>query len=119
MEIVVSEGRVRPLVFPDRLETPQAVMARRIANSLPFPALLESARIVHNKDENYTGIRIDTNAGPIVFMMPVEPGFDFSLVHESDTGMRLLCVMRARGASPNARQVAYRLCQTLRTKGLA
>ena len=116
-ELVISDGRVRPLIFPERLENPQALMARRIANALPFPNLLEKSRIVHNKDENYTGIRIDTAAGPVVFMMPLSPEFEFSLVHESETGKRLLCVMR--GTSRNSRQVAYKLCFWLRSRGLA
>ncbi|WP_031510866.1 hypothetical protein [Streptomyces megasporus] len=116
-EIVVADGRVRPLIFPERLETPQAAMARRIANNLPFPALVEKSRIVHNRDENYTGIRVETQAGPIVFMMPVTSGFEFNVVHESETGPRLLCVMR--GTSLNARQVAARFCFWLRSRGLA
>lgn len=61
--------------------TPQAIMARTIANHLSLPCRRAGAKIVHNLDAHYTGIRFDTKAGPVVLEMPDGDG-QYRLVHE-------------------------------------
>ncbi|MFD9825494.1 hypothetical protein [Streptomyces violascens] len=114
MELVISEGIVRSQAQgPD---TVHAQRARSIANFLPRPELLRDAVIVHNTDENYTGLRFDTAAGPVVVMMPVAAGFEFNVVHESETGPKILGSIK--GAALPARAIAYRVSEFLRLKGL-
>ncbi|MGV9351222.1 hypothetical protein ACWDSD_42240 [Streptomyces spiralis] len=114
VEIVISGGKVAPSA--DEITTPQAAKARRIANFLPRPELLRDAVIVHNQDENTTSIRFDTTAGPIRVLLPVAEGFEFHIVHDSDTGPRILGTFR--GAALSVRAVAYRISEFLRTRGL-
>ncbi|MFE5082820.1 hypothetical protein [Streptomyces mirabilis] len=84
MEIVISGGKVAP--GTDEITTPQAAKARRIANYLPRPELLRDAVIEHNQDDNTTSIRFETAAGPIRILLPVAQGFEFHIIHDSDTG---------------------------------
>ncbi|WP_326757313.1 hypothetical protein OHB35_53330 [Streptomyces phaeochromogenes] len=114
MEIVIAAGRVTPNA--DEITTPQAVKARRIANFLPRPVLLRDAVIVHNQDDNTTSIRFDTTAGPIRILLPVAEGFEFHVIHDSDTGARILGSIR--GGSISVRAIAYRISEFLRTRGL-
>ncbi|MEV6796536.1 hypothetical protein AB0M87_32150 [Streptomyces sp. NPDC051320] len=114
MELIIAEGKVSAeAAGPDSLN---AQRARTIANYLPLPQLLAGAKVVHNLDENYTGIRIETAAGPVVIMMPVAAGFEFNIVHESETGPRILGTVK--GSSLPARAIAYRISEFFHTKGL-
>ncbi|MFI9040945.1 hypothetical protein [Streptomyces sp. NPDC053726] len=114
MEIVISEGKVTR--SRSAVNTPQALRARSIANYLPRPELLREATIVHDQDEKTTSIRFETNAGPIRVMLPVEIGFEFQVIHDSETGPRILGPIR--GSSLPARVVAFRISEFLRTRGL-
>ncbi|MEU6610316.1 hypothetical protein ABZ922_35610 [Streptomyces shenzhenensis] len=114
MEIVISGGRVAPSA--EEITTPQAAKARRIANFLPRPELLRDAVIEHNQDDNTTSIRFETMAGPIRILLPVAQGFEFYIIHDSDTGPRILGTFR--GESLSVRAVAFRISEFLRTRGL-
>ncbi|MFD9654939.1 hypothetical protein [Streptomyces mirabilis] len=114
MEIVISGGKVAPST--DEITTPQAAKARRIANYLPRPELLRDAVIEHNQDDNTTSLRFETAAGPIRILLPVAEGFEFHIIHDSDTGPRILGTLR--GASLSVRAVAFRISEFLRTRGL-
>lgn len=114
VEIVISRGKVAS--GADGITTPQAAKARRIANFLPRPELLRDAVIVHNQDDNTTSIRFDTAAGPIRVLLPVAQGFEFYIIHDSDTGPRILGSFR--GASLSVRAVSFRISEFLRTRGL-
>ncbi|MFE6020760.1 hypothetical protein ACFQ6O_29810 [Streptomyces sp. NPDC056441] len=114
MEIVISAGKVTSST--GEIETSQAVKARSIANFLPRPELLRDATIVHDQDENTTSIRFDTAAGPIRVLLPVAQGFEFHIIHDSDTGPRILGSIR--GASLPVRVIAFRISEFLRTRGL-
>ncbi|MFF7130426.1 hypothetical protein [Streptomyces sp. NPDC008240] len=119
MEIVISGGKVAPST--DEITTPQAAKARQIANFLPRPELLQGAVIVHNQDDNTTSIRFETTAGPIRILLPVAQGFEFHIIHDSDTGPRILGTFRStspRGVSLSVRAVAFRISEFLRTRGL-
>ncbi|MER5952063.1 hypothetical protein ABT127_39105 [Streptomyces sp. NPDC001904] len=117
MEITVTNGTVKQ---SKGIETPAALRARAIAGHLPRPELLSAATIVHNLDENFTGIRINTEAGAILLMLPVSPEFDFQLIHESETGPVILQAIKAheRGRILHQRVIAYRFSEALRTRGL-
>ncbi|MGW1411316.1 hypothetical protein [Streptomyces sp. NPDC002403] len=114
MEIVISEGKVTR--SRDAINAPQALRARSIANYLPRPELLREATIVHDQDEKTTSVRFETNAGPVRVMLPVETGFEFHVIHDSETGPRILGSIK--GASLSARVVAFRISEFLRTRGL-
>ncbi|MFD5572995.1 hypothetical protein [Streptomyces cadmiisoli] len=114
MEIVISGGKVAPSA--NEVTTPQAAKARRIANFLPRPELLRDAVIEHNQDDNTTSIRFETTAGPIRILLPVAQGFEFYIIHDSDTGPRILGTFR--GASLSVRAIAFRISEFLRTRGL-
>ncbi|MGW7824108.1 hypothetical protein ACWGLF_39785 [Streptomyces puniciscabiei] len=114
MEIVITNGKVTSETGD--IDTPQAQKARRIANFFPRPELLRDAVIVHNQDDHTTSIRFDTAAGPIRILLPVAQGFEFHIIHDSDTGPRILGTFR--GASLTVRAVAYRISEFLRTRGL-
>ncbi|GGN96414.1 hypothetical protein GCM10011579_097870 [Streptomyces albiflavescens] len=118
MEIVISAGKVTART--DEIKTPEAVKARRIANFLPRPELLTGATIVHNEDEKYTAIRFETGAGPVRVVLPVAEGFEFHIIHDSETGARILGSIpeRHRGVSLSVRAIAYRISEFLRTRGL-
>lgn len=114
MEIVITGGTVTAAT--DEIQNPQAVKARRIANYLPRPSLLTSAVIVHDRDEGSTSIRFDTEAGPVRIVMPVAQGFEFHVIHDSETGPRILGSIR--GTSLPVRAIAFRISEFLRTRGL-
>ncbi|WP_405656398.1 hypothetical protein [Streptomyces sp. NBC_00079] len=114
MEIVIINGKVTSEA--GEIDTPQAKKARRIANFLPRPELLRDAVIVHNQDEHTTSIRFDTTAGPIRILLPVAQGFEFHVIHDSDTGPRILGSIR--GASLSVRAAAFRISEFMRTRGL-
>ncbi|MFE3268858.1 hypothetical protein [Streptomyces sp. NPDC059215] len=81
MEIQISGGIVSRVPGSDAPVTVPAILARTIANFLPLSTRRAGANIVHNKDDKYTGIRIDTKYGPIVLEMPT--GNDpYRLVHQ-------------------------------------
>ncbi|MER5402620.1 hypothetical protein [Streptomyces sp. NPDC002599] len=114
VEIVITAGKVT--LGADEATTSQAQRARRIANYFPRPELLRDAVIEHNRDENTTAIRFETSAGPIRVLMPVAEGFEFHIIHDSDTGPRILGSIR--GSSLPVRAVAFRISEFLRTRGL-
>jgi hypothetical protein len=114
MEIVIRGGKVAPST--DEITTLQAAKARRIANFLPRPELLRDAVIEHNQDENTTSIRFETTAGPIRILLPVAQGYEFHIIHDSDTGPRILGSFR--DARLSVRAVAFRISEFLRTRGL-
>jgi hypothetical protein len=118
VEIVIRAGKVKTAT--DAITTPQAMRARSIANFLPIPSLLTCATIVHNEDDNSTSIRFDTQAGPIRLVLPVAEGFEFHIIHDSDTGPRILDSIPSvvRGSSLSVRAVAFRISEFLRTRGL-
>ncbi|MET9122152.1 hypothetical protein [Streptomyces sp. NPDC004528] len=72
MEITISGGRVRPVRAAEFPVTPQAIEARRIASLLPPACLRVGAKVVHNVDSGYTGIRFEGPVGPIVLEVPIE-----------------------------------------------
>ncbi|MEU7967317.1 hypothetical protein AB0D09_28220 [Streptomyces sp. NPDC049097] len=114
MEIVISAGKVTP--GAEEIKTSQAAKARRIANFLPRPELLRDAVIEHSRDDDTTSIRFDTTAGPVRILLPVAEGFEFNVVHDSDTGPRILGSFR--GGSLSVRAIAFRISEFLRTRGL-
>ncbi|MFE2991406.1 hypothetical protein [Streptomyces sp. NPDC059262] len=117
MEILVKGGTVKQ---SEGIETENANLARAIVNHLAFPEMLRGATIVHNIDENYTGIRFATNAGPVLLMLPVAPGFDFQLIHESEKGPVILQTIKARERNGvlHPRVIGFRLSDVLRNRGL-
>lgn len=84
VEIMISGGVVRRVQGgTEAPNTPQAIQARTIANFLPLSCQRVGAKIVHNPDARYTGIRIDGPAnGPVVIEMPTEAGGVFRIVQE-------------------------------------
>ncbi|MEU8481494.1 hypothetical protein [Streptomyces hygroscopicus] len=87
MEIAIAGGIVRRVQGGAQNErhapmTPKAVLARTIANFLPLVCERAGAKIVHNADAGYTGVRFETVNGPVVLQMPTEDGNDFRIVHE-------------------------------------
>ncbi|MCT9093441.1 hypothetical protein N4G70_31915 [Streptomyces sp. ASQP_92] len=83
MEITISEGIVRRTEGGQGApNTPQAIQARTIANFLPLHCQRAGAKIVHNVDARYTGIRMETSAGPVIIEMPTEAGGVFRVVQE-------------------------------------
>lgn len=118
VEILIRAGKVKATT--EAIDTPQAKRARGIANFLPIPNLHRYATIVHNEDDNTTSIRFDTQAGPIRLVLPVADGFEFHIIHDGDTGPRILDSIPSvvRGTSLSVRAVAFRVSEFLRTRGL-
>ncbi|MGP4014110.1 hypothetical protein [Streptomyces sp. 4N124] len=82
MEIQISDGIVRRVRGGKNAPmNGLAIQARTVANFLPLLCQRAGAKIVHNADANYTGIRFDTNVGPVVLEMPTGDG-PYRLVHE-------------------------------------
>ncbi|MER6691132.1 hypothetical protein [Streptomyces minutiscleroticus] len=82
MEIKISGGIVRPARASEGVPmSAMAIQARTIVNFLPLSCRRIGAKVVHNTDANYTGIRFDTKVGPVVLEMPMydEP---YRVVHE-------------------------------------
>ncbi|MBL1120299.1 hypothetical protein JK364_49620 [Streptomyces sp. 110] len=86
MEIAIAGGIVRRVGGAQHERsapmTPKAILARTIANFLPLVCERAGAKIVHNSDAGYTGVRFETVNGPVVLQMPTEDGNDFRIVHE-------------------------------------
>ncbi|MFI1401162.1 hypothetical protein [Streptomyces sp. NPDC020681] len=80
MEITISEGIVRRA--KEAQNTPRVIEARRIASFLSLACQRAGAKIVHNEDAGYVGIRMDTKAGPVVLEVPAEAGGVYRLVNE-------------------------------------
>lgn len=82
MEIQIADGIVRRVRGgQDAPLNPLSIQARTVANLLPLVCHRAGAKIVHNADANYTGIRFETPVGPVVLEMP--NGDDpYRLVHE-------------------------------------
>ncbi|MGW7369845.1 hypothetical protein ACWGI8_42085 [Streptomyces sp. NPDC054841] len=82
MEIQISDGIVRRVRGGQNAPmTGLAIQARTIANFLPLMCQRAGAKIVHNSDANYTGVRFDTTVGPVVLEMPTGDGV-YRLIHE-------------------------------------
>ncbi|MGW4951453.1 hypothetical protein [Streptomyces parvulus] len=82
MELLITDGIVGAVRGPEAPMTPLAIRARTIANFLPLMCVRADAKIVHNFDRNYTGIRFETKgAGPVVLEMPTDAN-PFRLVQE-------------------------------------
>ncbi|MCX4411177.1 hypothetical protein OG840_59305 [Streptomyces sp. NBC_01764] len=81
MEIKISDGIVRLVPGADAPMNGLAIQARTVANFLPLSVRRAGANIVHNVDDKYTGIRIDTKRGPIVLEMPTGDA-PYRLVHQ-------------------------------------
>ncbi|MFE5847928.1 hypothetical protein ACFQ7N_40530 [Streptomyces niveus] len=80
---MISGDRVRRVHGgKDAPNTPQAIEARRIASFLSLACQRAGAKIVHNEDARYVGVRMETRVGPVVLEMPTEAGGNFRLVHE-------------------------------------
>ncbi|MFD0332257.1 hypothetical protein ACFQZC_38695 [Streptacidiphilus monticola] len=80
--------------------------------------LLEGARILHDQDENLTAIQLPSHAGPVLVVMPPAEDFEFSILHEAETGRRILGAVRPDRRTSNARQIAYCVTEFLRTRAL-
>ncbi|MFI9825251.1 hypothetical protein ACIHFC_33160 [Streptomyces sp. NPDC052013] len=82
MEIQITDGIVRRVRGGQGAPmNTLSIQARTVANFLPLLCQRAGAKIVHNSDANYTGIRFDTHAGPVVLEMPTGDG-PYRLVHE-------------------------------------
>lgn len=85
VEITIKDGTVsRIRNGADAPVNPRAVQARTIANHLGVQCERIGAKVVHNEDAGYTGIRFDPKGsqGPIVLQMPTEKGGNFFLIQE-------------------------------------
>ncbi|KMS74293.1 hypothetical protein ACM01_15475 [Streptomyces viridochromogenes] len=82
MEIQIKGGTVRRVRGgKDAPLNTLSVQARTVANFLSLACRRAGAKIVHNSDAGYTGIRFDTKVGPVVLEMPT--GDDpYRIVHE-------------------------------------
>ncbi|GHC88618.1 hypothetical protein [Streptomyces flavofungini] len=81
MEIQISDGIVHRIPGDKALMNHRAIQARSIANFLPLLCQRADAKIVHNIDANYTGIRFDTKHGAVVLEVPFGDG-PYRLVRE-------------------------------------
>ncbi|MDG4857099.1 hypothetical protein P8605_02815 [Streptomyces sp. T-3] len=82
MEIQIKDGIVRRVRGgQDAPMNTLSIQARTVAYFLPLVCQRAGARIVHNSDANYTGIRFDTSAGTVLLEMPMGDG-PYRLVHE-------------------------------------
>ncbi|MFJ3445939.1 hypothetical protein ACIPM2_32750 [Streptomyces sp. NPDC086081] len=82
MEIQISGGIVRRVRGGQKAPVNGlAIQARTVANFLPLMCQRAGAKIVHNIDANYTGIRFDTKVGPVVLEMP-KGDQPYRIVHE-------------------------------------
>jgi hypothetical protein len=119
VEIQISDGIVRRVPGADAPMTGLAIQARTIANFLPLMCQRAGAKIVHNADANYTGIRFDTKAGPVVLEIPSGDG-TYRLVHEliepDETG-RTEIELRHFPQIYKPRGVAHITAEFLRSRG--
>ncbi|WP_405968873.1 hypothetical protein OG613_47020 (plasmid) [Streptomyces sp. NBC_00015] len=81
MEIKISGGHVRRVPGADAPMNALAIQARKVANFLPLSVRRAGADIVHNVDDKYTGIRVNTKRGPVVLEMPTGDA-NYRLVHQ-------------------------------------
>jgi hypothetical protein len=81
VEIKISDGIVRLVPRADAPMNGLAIQARTVANFLPLSVRRMGANIVHNVDDKYTGIRVDTKRGPIVLEMSMGDA-PYRLVHQ-------------------------------------
>ncbi|MFI6340769.1 hypothetical protein [Streptomyces sp. NPDC050535] len=81
MEIKISDGIVSRVRGADAPMTGLAIQARKVANFLPLSVRRAGADIIHNVDDKYTGIRVNTNRGPVVLEMPTGDSA-YRLVHQ-------------------------------------
>ncbi|WP_345127865.1 hypothetical protein [Streptomyces chiangmaiensis] len=98
------------------MQPPGGADGRRTPTKFEDPELLRDAVIEHNRDDNLTSIRFDTTAGLVRILLPVAEGFEFNVIHDSDTGPRILGSFR--GSSLSVRAIAFRISEFLRTRGL-
>lgn len=109
VEIMIVENRVRKVRGGmDAPNNPRAIEARRIAGFLSLVARRADAKIVHNVDDSYTGIRLETRSGPIIIEVPTDPEAGFRLVLEfiepvnGRTGKQLVSYPAKRTAKAKA-----------------
>ncbi|MGW4107730.1 hypothetical protein [Streptomyces sp. NPDC004976] len=120
MEISISGGIVRRVRGgQDAPMTGLAIQARTIAGFLPLVCARMGAKVVHNVDANYTGIRFDTKVGPVVLEMPVGD-LPYRLVHEfvePDEKGRTEVEMRRFPQIYKPNGIALMTAEFLRTRG--
>ncbi|POX47695.1 hypothetical protein C3489_28830 [Streptomyces sp. Ru71] len=119
MEIQILDGIVRRLRGQDVPMGGLAIQARTIANFLPLICQRVGAKVVHNSDASYTGIRFDTKVGPVVLEMPMgdQP---YRLVHEfiePDAQGRTEVEMRRFPQIYKPQGVAHLTAEFLRSRG--
>ncbi|MDQ1051756.1 hypothetical protein [Streptomyces sp. V4I2] len=81
MEIKISDGIVSRVRGADAPMNGLAIQARTVANFLPLSVRRAGADILHNIDDKYTGIRVNTKRGPVVLEMPTGDA-NYRLVHQ-------------------------------------
>lgn len=120
MEIFIAYGVVSPVTGGELPQSPQATRAREVATFLPLPSLLEGARVLHDLDADLTALQLPTRVGPVLLVMPPADGFEYVLVHEGETGRRIIGTVREdrRVSRSTSRQIAYRVAELLRTRYL-
>jgi hypothetical protein len=120
VEISISGGIVRRVRGgQDAPMGSLAIQARTIASYLPVVCARMGAKVVHNSDANYTGIRFDTKVGPVILEMPTgdQP---YRIVHEfiepDETG-RTEVEMRRFPQIYKPQGIALMTSEFLRTRG--
>ncbi|MFF0142642.1 hypothetical protein ACFYRN_40195 [Streptomyces sp. NPDC005227] len=119
MEIQISDDTVRRVRPADAPVNALAIQARTVANFLPLSVRRVGTTIVHNLDDQYTGIRVDTKEGPIVLEMPVGDA-PYRLVHqlpEPDKSGRTEVEMRRFPQIYKAKGIANIMGQFLESRG--
>ncbi|MDQ0956122.1 hypothetical protein QFZ24_010131 [Streptomyces phaeochromogenes] len=120
MEIRISDGIVRRVRGGKNAPmNGLAIQARTVANFLPLICQRAGASIVHNTDENYTGIRFDTKVGPVVLEIPTGDR-PYRLVHqlpEPDENGRTEVEMRRFPQIYKPRGVAHITAEFLISRG--
>ncbi|MFD0008174.1 hypothetical protein ACFVJ4_38075 [Streptomyces sp. NPDC127178] len=120
MEIQIDGGIVRRVRGgQDAPLNLLAIQARTVANLLPLICQRAGAKIVHNADANYTGIRFETPVGPVVLEIP--RGDDpYRLVHEfidPDENGRTEVEMRRFPQIYKPAGIAFITAEFLRSRG--
>ncbi|MCC3655728.1 hypothetical protein GTY57_29480 [Streptomyces sp. SID5475] len=122
MEIEIRNGIVRKVDGGvSAPNTPQAIKARTIANELPLNCVRAGAKIVHNADAPYTGIRFETRAGAVILEMPANLGDSVRVIHERITPPEdpepVNPVQIARWESYKPKGIALMVGELLRSRG--